>query len=706
MNAKTRSLGALILITTTMLSACGTVQTDDSVSAPNVASVQSDADTSTQNPTSTIPPTSSPAPTVTPTPKLPTLLNTPVPSHTEVISPQNVNRLVEISLWGQGAPHSVVHSPDGQQIVVGTSTGIYLYDSQSFQLVKYINTHNWVDRDRFFSLPVVAISPDNIIIAGVSNDNQITLWDAVSGEELKVLIGHTNRVSQLSFAPDGKTLVSSADDKNIKIWDIASGTELSVITTQANSTVPVFGLSPDGVTIAFETNNGNGEIQVLDIASGKQLYKFIGHTNSTITRIAFAPDGKTFLSAAGDTTIKIWDVNNGNLLKTLRGHTNQVNWFAISPDGKTLASTSLDDTIILWDIASGDKIQSWVGSSWGIEQITFSPDGQTLISTSGLGALSDGLKIWNAASGEELYTINSCFHNDIDFSMDGKLLGTVSCDENIEILDTTISDENISLSAPDARTEQLVFSPDGTIVATGEYDGTVRLWEVVSGEEMLILPKIHNRPIVQIFFLQDGNFLVSQDRYGVVVMWDLADGSEVYKTSVGAPISLSPDGKVFAGGAEISTFPDGTTYNLSFQEVSLPSSIILWDASTGQQIQKLNGHKDYVHITKFSPDGKIIASASNDATVKLWDAISGEEIITLIGHTERVFDVAFSPDGNILASVSRDKSMILWDVGSGKKLFEINDIAGVPYRVVFSPDGSKVVLLLTAGAIQFWGIYP
>jgi len=147
-------------------------------------------------------------------------------------------------------------------------------------------------------------------------------------------------------------------------------------------------------------------------------------------------------------------------------------------------------------------------------------------------------------------------------------------------------------------------------------------------------------------------------------------------------VAFSPDGLVLASASQDKT-------------------IKLWDAKSGQEVYTLRGHTDGVSNVTFSPDGLVLASASRDKTIKLWDAKSGQEVYTLRGHTDGVSSVAFSPDGLVLASASRDKTIKVWDPKSGQ---EVRTLEGHSFRVdsvAFSPDG---VLLASASVnmVKLW----
>ncbi|MCJ1426480.1 hypothetical protein MMC29_004383 [Sticta canariensis] len=148
-------------------------------------------------------------------------------------------------------------------------------------------------------------------------------------------------------------------------------------------------------------------------------------------------------------------------------------------------------------------------------------------------------------------------------------------------------------------------------------------------------------------------------------------------------IAFSPDGKVLASASNDQT-------------------VKLWDAGTGAVLQMLEGHEDRVTTVAFSPDGKVLASASYDLTVKLWDAGTGAALQTLKGHSRSVYAVAFSPDGKVLASASDDRTVKLWDAGTGAALQTLEGHSHSVYAVAFSPDGKVLASASEDRRVKLW----
>ena len=226
----------------------------------------------------------------------------------------------------------------------------------------------------------------------------------------------------------------------------------------------------------------------------------------------------------------------------------------------------------------------------------------------------------------------------------------------------------------------VAFNPDRTRLASGGYDGTVRLWDVASGKETARLEG-HDNFVHSVTFSPDGTQLASAGgpSYGdgdtTVRLWDVASGQQTAHLeghdSAVKSVAFSPDGTRLASAG------------------SNDRSVHVWDVASGQETARLEGHGNEVNSVAFSPDGTQLASGSYDGTVRLWELASGKEIARL-EHGANVNSVAFSPDGTQLASGSNDDTVRLWDVASGKETARLEGHGDIVSSVAFSPDGTRL----------------
>jgi WD40 repeat protein len=211
----------------------------------------------------------------------------------------------------------------------------------------------------------VAWAPDGATVAVGTEQEQVYLWDAGTGELRKRWAAPATW--SLVFSPDGKTLATGGGDCTVQLWQVATGKLLRQLGKPldhekfeglivAGTTSIAF--SPDGKTVAAAVASQN-TLTLWNVASGKELCQCLGHpfghNDGWIYALAFSRDGKTLFSGCQDRTIRLWDTATGKERSRLRGHRGAVHTLALSPDGARLASGSKDCTILIWDLVSLTK---------------------------------------------------------------------------------------------------------------------------------------------------------------------------------------------------------------------------------------------------------------------------------------------------------------------------------------------------------------
>ena len=579
----------------------------------------------------------------------------------------------------------------------------------------------------------INFSNNGSLIASGSEDNTIKIWKR-DGTLLNTFTGHTKTVRSIGFSPDDQILVSASDDKTLKLWDIENKTLLRTFEGHTG-TIPTVSFSPNSQLIASASADGTikiwnsetGLIKTIDnahdvvrdgpyvqsvqfspdgqsLASGGydgliKLWKIDGTLINSFQHgyivwdVSFSPDGQTIASAGADKQIKLWS-RDGTLLKTLKGHLSSVRRVDFSFDGETLASASEDNTVKIWSKDGTLQFTSLKGHSGWVWDVAFSPnhsEAQVLASASRDGTI----KLWRQEE-TALKRLDVDFVPDfIRFSPDGTTIaignweGTVLW--NLE--------NNQVRNLETGPTDNISFSLDGKILAiAGSYSKTVKLWNLTTHDSKILGG--HKEHVSSVLFNPHQKLLASGSWDRTVKLWNFDNlngtinkscanegnkGEEGYVSS----LSFSPDGKLLAFGSW-----DGT--------------VKLWPWNLEcQAIETVITHGDRVQDISFSPDGKMIASASSDNTIKLW-TLGETDSRTLRGHNAWVLSLSFHPNGKILATGSSDQTVKLWGIDSGSEIETLKshkpvEGLGMWPKVSFNPDG-KILASTSPGdkTIVLW----
>jgi WD40 repeat protein/tetratricopeptide (TPR) repeat protein len=537
--------------------------------------------------------------------------------------------------------------------------------------------------------------------------------------------------SIFALNPDGKTLVSSGDeDKTLQLWDITSKKRLAKIKGHsAEITSIAFG--PDGKM--FASGSKDKIIRLWDFDNRSLLAELKGHTKD-VNCVAISPDGSLLASGSNDKTICLWNTFSQKQVGIMSGHTKRIQTLAFSPDGKLLASGGWDKIVRLWDIVSQKLVAEMIGSEELIECVVFNPDGKILAS----GDTGNRIRLWDVISHKSLVEIIGHTGDVVAlaFSPDSNILASGSNDHTVCFWNINIPETSSEINAHTSAIQTLSFSPDGRLLASGSSDRTVRLWDITSPKSYSAIKKSKN-VIDSIAFSPSGKLLAVVSRRKGACLWDLSSQllieMKIDDSKVVSNIDFSPDGKFMAWGCS-------------------GYSIQLWDAASKVLLFNMKEkipHREFT-IVKFSPNGKILVSASGNK-VQFWSffnksyqyemnidtntitsldfskdgkmlalGCSGTSNIAVVRlyHVKTRFCIkelkgsygnpiaVFNPDGIILACGSSDGLIYLWDVVNDRLLAEMRGHVGFVAGLAFSPDGKILASGGKDNAVILWAKVP
>jgi len=277
--------------------------------------------------------------------------------------------------------------------------------------------------------------------------------------------------------------------------------------------------------------------------------ELVGHS-SLVAAVAIAPDSRRAVSASWDTTLKVWSLETGGVLDTLRGHSDRVLGVALANDGQRLVSASADKTLGVWDFKSGARLRTLIGHSEAVLGVGTSTSGPYVVSASA----DRTLKVWDLEDGRELRTLagHRGLVNAAALTPDGRIAISASADTTLKVWDLESGRVLRTLSGHASAVNSVALTPSGRWIISASDDKTVKVWELDTGEEVRTLLG-HSGPVRGVVATPDGRHALSASDDKSIRVWNLETGSELcvlvgHSQPVKA-LAISADGRTAISGS-------------------------------------------------------------------------------------------------------------------------------------------------------------
>ncbi|WP_372370872.1 protein kinase [Candidatus Uabimicrobium sp. HlEnr_7] len=553
-----------------------------------------------------------------------------------------------------------------EKILSGSWDGkISFYERKTGKKNREITVHH-------LSIAHLIAHPKQPIFAFAANDDQVSLWNSETEKAITLFI-HNGFVSSLSFSRDGKFIAAGGKDGVCKIWSLASQKVIATI--------------PHGI--------------------------------KEVTAIAFSASTNHFVSAA-DNMIKIWDISSQELLHQ-KTCAQTIRSLQFHHSGTMLLSASENHIIDLWSFPQMKKLHSWKTKS-SVINLQSSHNNDFFICACENGEIL----VYDVVS-RGLHHIFRKTHmpiSSIDISRDDNYLISASLANSIEIWDLKTGKPIHNKNGHTNAISKVIFHPEGKIVASSSYDGTVRICNALSGEQIRELP--HNAYIYSCCFSRSGNLLATTtDKEIQVWNWQTGKLIQVFYGKKFTDVAFNFDDSLIAGSSQsgdttiwflssgkkhsvISLHKD-QVWNIDFHpfydmlvSVSEDRSLRIWDLNKNEEAGKLEYPLEHFAFTtvKFSPDGEKIAYAGQSKTIFIFN-IMNQKITELHGHVGSVNDISFDSTNKFIASCADDKRVYVWNIADRKQVKDFSNFNWVN-SIAFHPKKNLLVGGDQDGILKLW----
>ncbi|KAJ3081689.1 Transducin (beta)-like 3 [Rhizoclosmatium hyalinum] len=562
--------------------------------------------------------------------------------------------------------------------------------------------------------------PGSFVIASVDKD--LNVLGVESGNVELAIVGEADEVTCFAVKPDGKHLVSATRSLLLNYIDLENG---QVLRSWKAHEAPVLSMAFDMTSTLVATGSADSTIRVWDVDRGHATHLFKGH-HGVISALTFynGKKGNDILlaSASDDCKVRVWDLSTKQCVWILDSHVSVVRGVSFSPDAAYLLTGGRDKILNVWDLETGELTKT-IPTHESMESVGLIPEvskrhlAKTLSikNCSGIAYTAGEkgiIRLWDLESGDCIMTQPSdqnASHeiSDVLVVEDKHQLVAVTTDHNFLFYDMTSELQRVHQIV--GYNEEIVdvrfVSPDESLLAVASNSEQIKVMDLESSNCDILYG--HSNVVVCLDRSKDGRLLASGSKDNSSLIWGFNEetrkfgliGSCVGHTeAVGAVAFSSKANSFLVTGSSDRTIKVWDISKLEKQAKTAAEPIKLKSSYTFQ------AHEKDINSIAVAPNDRIFATGSQDKTAKVWSAVDGSLVGTCTGHKRGVWCVQFSTVDQVLVTSSGDKTIKLWSMSDYSCLKTLEGHLNSVLKVSFVSLGMQMVSSGSDGLVKLWNI--